>query len=159
MSFRAIRLSLVVVAVLASSACSAERGTDDGSSSSTAGAIELAVSETCGDETDPQCVSVNGQSVVSPSTFERAGVEEVAVIEPGGPNGVEVTFDAEGTKVFHELTAEAVEAGDTARLVLKAGDEILSAVQVTQVMDGDRVQIGLGPDESARDLVDLIRAG
>lgn len=158
MTSRTARLSLVVLAVLAFSGCSAAVGSDE-RSSATGGTIELAVSETCTAGSDPQCVVVNGQSVVLPSAFESAGVEDAAVADGDGQNAVDVTFNDEGAAVLRTLTEQAAGAGDAARLVMKIGGEIRAAVRVMEALEGDYVQIALSPDDNAQDVVDLIRGG
>jgi len=152
---RTTRLSLVLLAVVALSACSAS----DDDSSVTSGTIGLAVSETCLDESDPQCVSVNGERVLSPSGFEQAGVQATAVTETDGQNAIEVTFDADGAEIFSALTERAADAGDTARLIVKFGDQIVAAVAVMEAVETDRMQLGLSPEEDAQDLIDLIDEG
>ena len=90
MASRTPRLSLVLLVVLALSGCSAGVGTGD-SASATGGAIELAVSQTCADGADPQCVQVIGENVVLPSSLERAGVKDATITEGEGQNAVDVT--------------------------------------------------------------------
>ena len=158
MTSRTARLSLVVLVVLALSACSAPGGSDE-TSSVTGGTIELAVSETCTDVSDPQCVSINGQNVVLPSAFEHAGVEDAAVADGEGQNAVDVTFDKDGAAVLHTLTEKAARAGHTARLVMKMGGELQVAVAVMHALEGDQLQISLSPDDSAQKVVDLIHKG
>jgi hypothetical protein len=148
---------MVVLAVLALSACSAAAGADE-PSSGTGGLIEMAVAETCAEGPDSPCVLVNGENVFLPDAFEEAGVEDASVAGDG-QNAVDVTFTADGATVLHEFTEQAVEAGDQARLVLRIGGELQAAVVVMEVLKGDQLQIGLSPDESAQELVDLIRGG
>ena len=158
MTSRLARLSMAASVLLLLSACSAT--TDAGETpSATGGAIELAVSETCTDDSDPQCVSVNGEYVVLPSAFERAGVEDAAVADIEGQNAVGVTFTDDGAEILHALTEQAAGSGSIARLVMKVGDEIQAAVAVMQAIEGNYVQIVLSPDDSAQDLVGLIQAG
>lgn len=151
---RTPRFALVALALLTLSACSAAAGDD--ASSGTGGTIELAVSETCTEGSDPQCVSVNGQSVLLPSAFEQAGVEESAVAV-NGQNAVDVTFNEDGAAVFHALTEQAAGAGNAARLVIRIGGELQAAVQVMEALEGDQVQIAVSPDDSAQEIVDLIQ--
>ena len=158
MTSRLARLSMAAPVLLLLSACSAATGADE-TPSATGGAIELAVSETCTHGSDAQCIAVNGQYVVLPSAFERAGVEDAAVTDGEGQNAVGVTFTDDGAEILHALTEKAAGAGSTARLVMKIGDEIQAAVAVMQAIEGNYVQIALSPDDSAPDLVDLIRAG
>jgi len=156
MTSRTPRLSLVVLVVLALSGCSSAVGADDGASA-TGGTIELAVSETCVKSADPQCVVVNGENVVLPSAFERAGVEDATIAE--GQNAVDVTFDKAGAVVFQTLADKAVQGGDSMRLMIKIGGQIQAAVVVMEVSEGDQVQISASPDKSAQELVDLIHKG
>jgi hypothetical protein len=155
MTARTSRLTLAALAVLVLSACSAAVGADPTSSAS-GGTIELAVSETCVEGSSPQCVSVKGENVVVPTTFERAGVKDASVVDNDGNNAVGVTFDDAGAAVLHALTEKAAQAGSSARLVMKIGGELQNAVAVMQALEGDYVQIALAADDSAQDLVDLI---
>jgi len=148
----------LVLAVLALSACSTAPSID-ATSSVRGGAIELAVSQTCAAGSDLQCVSVNGEKIVLPAAFERAGVEDATVAEGEGQHAVDVTFSDDGAVVFHTLTGNAAGAGNSARLVIKIGGEIQGAVVVMQALEGDQVQIALSPDDNAQGIVDLIRRG
>jgi preprotein translocase subunit SecD len=116
----------------------------------------MAVSDTCAAGSDSLCVLVNGESVSLPSTFAQAGVKDSSVAE-SGQSAVNVTFTEDGAKVWQALTEEAVGAGDSARLLIRVGGELQSAVRVMEATKGDQVQIALGPDESAKELVDLIQ--
>jgi len=147
------RLALVALLVVPLSACSAAGAAEP--SSVSGGAIEVAVSEACAN-VDAQCVLVNGQGVLAPTAFERADVEDAAVGEDGGQNVVNVTFSEAGAAVFNRLTDEAVHAGDSARLVMRIGGELRSAVRVTAALTGDQVQIILSADDDAHDVVDLL---
>ena len=158
MASRTSRLSLVLLVVLVLSGCSAGVGTGD-SASAAGGAIELAVSQTCADGADPQCVQVNGENVVLPSALERAGVKDATIAEGEGQNAVDVTFTEDGAIVFNALTVKAVQAGDSARLIIKIGGEIQAAVVVMEAMEGAHVQISVSPDDNAQEVVDLIQKG
>ncbi len=127
--------------------------------SATGGAIELAVSETCADGAGSQCVLVNGENVVLPSGFERAGVDDATIAEGEGQNAVDVTFTEDGAMVFNALTVKAVQAGDSARLVIQIGGEIQAAVVVMEAVEGDHVQISVSPEDNAQKIVDLIHKG
>lgn len=155
MTSRSPAFLLTVLAVLALSACSS--GTDE-ASSEPGGMIEMAISETCTQPSDSQCVSVNDENVLLPSAFEQAGVKDSSVAE-NGQNAVDVTFDEDGTDVFHELTETTAEAGDSARLVIRIGGELQAAVVVMEALKGDHVQIALSPDDSAQEIVALIQGG
>ena len=158
MNSRTLRLSLIALVVLVLSACSAADGAEK-RSSVTGGAIELAVSEMCTDVSDPQCVVVDGVNIVLPPVFERANVEDANVAADEGRNAVDVTFSKDGAVVFNTLSDKAAEAGGTARLVMKIGGEIQAAVTVMQALEGNQVQIVLSPEDSAQEVLDLIRAG
>ena len=158
MASRTPRLSRALLVVLALSGCSAGVGAT-GTASATGGAIELAVSQTCADGADPQCVQVNGENVVLPSALERAGVKDATIAEGEGQNAVDVTFTEDGAIVFNALTVKAVQAGDSARLIIKIGGEIQAAVVVMDAMEGDHVQISVSPDDNAQKIVDLIHKG
>ncbi|MGY4858522.1 SecDF P1 head subdomain-containing protein [Cryobacterium sp. AP23] len=146
---------MVVLAVLALSACSGAAGVDE-PSSGTGGQIEMTVAETCTEGSDSPCVLVNGQNVLLPDAFEEAGVADSSVAG-NGQNAVDVTFTADGAAVLHELTEQAVGAGDQARLVIRIGGELQAAVVVMETLKGDQLQIGLSPDENAQELVDMIK--
>lgn len=157
MANRSHGLSLAVVGVLALSACSAVADADE-APSGTGGMIEMAISEPCTAGSDPQCVSVNGTSVLLPSSFEQAGIKQSSVTEDG-QNMVDVTFNEEGTKVFHALTKEAADAGDSARLVIRIGGELQAAVLVMNAMTGDQTQIAFAPEFNAQEILEQIQAG
>lgn len=158
MNFRIPRYFLVVFALFSLSACSAGVGTND-AGSATGGAIELAAADVCFEEADPNCVSVMGEHLMLTFAFERAGVEDATVAEDQGPNTVDVTFTKDGAAVLRTVTEEAAQAGDSARLVIKIGEEIHSVVTVMQAIEDGRAQIGLRPDISAQEGIELIRAG
>ncbi|TQO19898.1 hypothetical protein FB472_1499 [Rhodoglobus vestalii] len=161
MTSRTQRVSLFLVALLALSGCAAQGGTDyvDVPAAMPGGAIELAVSETCVEGSDPDCILVNDQYVLKPTAFERASVEDAAVAEAGGQNAVDVTFTDEGAVVLNALTEEAAGAGEPARLVMKIGPEIRSAVFVAEPLIGNQIMIALSPDDNAQETVDLINGG
>lgn len=156
MSSRTPRITLVLLAVFALSACSAT--TDSGASSTPGGMIEMAVTETCTEAADSECVSVSGANVLLPSAFEQAGVKDSSIAD-NGQNAIDVTFNEDGAKVFHSLTEQAAGAGDSARLVIRIGGELRAAVAVVEALEGDQVEIGLSPDDSAQEIVDLIQGG
>lgn len=120
--------------------------------------IEMAVSETCIEGSDAECVSINGANVLLPSAFEQAGVRDSSIAD-SGQNAIDVRFDEDGAKVFHSLTEQAAEAGDSARLVFRIGGELQAAVAVMEALESDQVQIGLPPDDSAQEMVALIQEG
>ncbi len=158
MGARPWRLCSLGGLLLTLGACSAGGGPDTSEPSDPAGAIELAVSQTCTPDQDPRCVSVNGEHVVvAPSEFVRAGVEEAAVADhEEGNSAVDVIFDDDGAAVFQDSTAQVAQAGQAARLVTKVGDQVIAAVRVPEALDGDRVRVALPADARAEDVVDLI---
>ncbi|MEP7764385.1 hypothetical protein [Sanguibacter sp. 25GB23B1] len=148
-------LSLLALVALAVGGCSA--GVESGQTSeASGGTIELAVSETCAEGSDPQCVPIDGQYVMSPAAFESATVDEAAVAKNEGQNAVDLTFTDDGAAVLKSLTEEAVQDGGDARLVLRIGDEIRSAVAVPEPVMGDAVTIPLSSADSAQEVVDMI---
>jgi hypothetical protein len=161
MTSRIHRVSLLLVALVALSGCAAEGGTDDVDvpAATPGGAIELAVSETCVEGSDPDCVVFNDQYVLKPTAFERATVEDAVVADAGGQNAVDVTFTDEGAVVLNALTEEAAGAGESARVVMKIGAEIRSAVFVTEPLIGNQIMIALSPDDNAQETVYLLNGG
>ena len=155
MTARISRLTVAAIVLCALSACSSAGGADE-APSGTGGTIDMAVSDTCTAGSDSKCVFVNGASVLLPSAFQEAGVKDSSVAE-NGQSAVDVTFNEDGAKIFQALTKQAAGAGDSARLLIRIGDELQAAVHVMEAMKGDQVQIGLSPDESAQDIVDLIQ--
>ncbi|EPR75352.1 hypothetical protein ADILRU_2308 [Leifsonia rubra CMS 76R] len=119
-------------------------------------AIELAVSETCVEGSDPERILVNDQYVLRPSTFKRASVEDAAVAEAGGQNAVDATFTDDGTAVLNARTEEAAGTGASARLIIKIGGEIRSAPFGAEPLTGNQALIALSLDDSAQETVDLI---
>ena len=155
MDHRKRGLSLLALVALAVSGCSAE--VESGQpAESPGGTIELAVSETCAEGSDPQCAPIDGQYVMSPATFKPATVEAAAVAENDGQSSVDLTFTDDGAAVLKSLTEEAVQAGDEARLIMKIGDEMRLAVAVPEPVTGDAVTIPSSSADSAQEFVDLI---
>jgi len=96
---------------------------------------------------------------VSPAVFKTATIEDAVASERDGQNTVDVTFTDDGAAIVNSLTAEAVQAGGEARLVMRIGDEIRAAVTVAEPLTGDSLTIALSPDDSAQEVVDLINKG
>ena len=119
----------------------------------------MAVAKVCVEGTDPKCVSAMDESIMLPSAFERAGVDNATVAEGQGPNTVDVTFTEDGATALHTVTEEAARDGDSVRLVIKIGGEIQAVVSVMQAIVDGRTQISFTPDVSAQEGIDLIRAG
>ncbi|TFB54228.1 hypothetical protein [Cryobacterium sp. Sr3] len=86
-------------------------------------------------------------------------MKDATIAESKGQNAVDVTFTEDGAIVLNALTVKAVQAGDSARLIIKIGGEIQAAVVVMEAMEGDHVQISVSPDDNAQEIVDLIHKG
>lgn len=123
------------------------------------GAIDLAVTETCLLTEDTKCVSVDGQGVIQPKRFERADVAEAAVATSPEPRAIDVTLTSDGAKTLSSLTKRVLEAGDTARLILRYGGEIRSAVSVMESIDTGEFQLGLAPDADPEQTVASLMTG
>ncbi|MEA9986206.1 MULTISPECIES: SecDF P1 head subdomain-containing protein [Subtercola] len=157
MTVRSAGLTIAVIAVLALSACASANGGSAGATPASSSAkIELALSETCTEATSATCVLINGESLVTPPDFTDAGVKDAAVDESNGQSLVHVTFTGEGSTVLSTLTTQAVAAGSTARLVMKAGEKIIGAPVVLAAIESGEVSIIVSPGENAADLVDAI---
>ena len=141
---------------------SADDGRDgaEETTSSTRGGIELAVSHTCA-PAEPECVLVNGEYVtVIPSQFVRAGIEDAAAVaDDQGNESIDLRFDDDGTAIVESSSAQVAEAGQDGRLVMKVGDQMVSALAVPTALETSEVRIALPPDTSADTVVELIRAG
>ena len=156
MALGTAKLTLAALVLLALSACSSPAGAGaGGAATGSGGRIEMAVTSTCTTASDSECEMVNGVSVVLPATFQQVGVQDSSVAEDQ-QSAVDVKFTGDGAKVWQELTEQAVEAGDSARLLIRIGDKLQTAVRVMAASADDQVQIALSPDENAQDLVDLI---
>ncbi|MBZ2195771.1 hypothetical protein [Occultella gossypii] len=163
MADRMRRSWYVGLLVLVVSACSAG-GTGDGPTPTpTGGAVELAVAQACTAGSGADCVPVNGEHVeVSAAEFSRAGVAEAtAVPDAGEGDAVDLTFDPDGAAVLQELSAQAAGAGETARLVIRVGETLVSAAAVPEPLEeaAGNVRIALPDGTSAADVVEEIRAG
>lgn len=155
MIFRARHLALVGLCALLLPGCSAAVD-PDATPAFVGGMMELAVSETCVEGSDPQCTAVGSDYVVLPSAFEQAAVQDAVVSDSPQQNAVEVTFTSEGAAVLNDLTNEAVQGGSESRLLLKIGDDVVAAVVVMEALDGDQVTIALSPEEDPQQVVDLL---
>lgn len=158
MSSRGWQSAAAGLALLALSACSG--GVDPGQStpSTSAGTIEIAVSATCQPGSEPNCTQINDQHVVlDAAEFVAAGVTDAA---PGSPQQdqemLEVTLDDDGASAFRAATAEVAEAGNNARLVLQVGENVLSAVQVPEPVEGAQIQIALPAAVNAEELAEQL---
>jgi hypothetical protein len=149
------KVCCVAMGVLVLSGCAGEAGANGPTTA--AGAIELAVSETCVPDSTPECVAVNGEHVVvPPADFSRAEVESVAGAADQQGNAVDITLSNEGAAVLETFTAEVAQAGDDARLVIKVGNEVLAAVAVAQPQRGDHVQVALPADMSPDEFIERL---
>ncbi|MFN3601539.1 MAG: hypothetical protein ACK4UY_09150 [Dietzia sp.] len=129
--------------------------TSNEASDATRGAVELAVSQTCAPGSDPQCIPFYGEHIlVESSAFERAGVD-LASSDPssGELDMITVQLASDGTEVVRRMTAEALQGGDHARLVMKVGDDVISAVRVQGELHGDHLQVALPPDAPTEDIL------
>lgn len=146
------KLTLALTLLAALTACSSP-GTE--ASNATRGALELAVSQTCAPGSDPQCIPFYDEHIlVVYSAFERAGVDSASGDPSTGESDmITVQLGSEGTPVVRRMTAEAMQAGEHARLVMKVGDDIVSAVRVQGELHGDHLQIALPPDASTEDIL------
>lgn len=145
----------VGLVVLLLSGCAGGEGAE--ASGASAGAIELAVSETCAADSAPECVAVNGEHVIVPTaSFSRAEVESVAVADDQAGNAVDVTLTSEGAAVLESTTAEVAHAGDDARLVIKAGDEVLSSVAVAETLKGKHFLMALPAELSTEEFIERV---
>lgn len=145
MNSRIARFSLAILFALALGACSANPGANP-PPAATGGAIEVAVSKTSTEGSDPKCISVNGEHVMLPNTFERVDVQEASPTDGQGPNTVDVTFTEAGSQAFYTLTEKAAQAGSTDRLLLKIGGELQAAVTVIEATDNGLIQINFSPE-------------
>ncbi|MFF2371874.1 hypothetical protein [Agromyces sp. NPDC058110] len=158
MGSQVCRLSAVGLLILAMAGCTAGSGSAEGGTQAGEGGLEMAVSQTCEVGSEPECVSVNGEYVLLvDADFVRAGVETAEAVSDGTTDAVSVKFDEDGAGVFQTLTAEAAESAGTARLVIRVGDEVLSAVTVVQPMQGDTAVIALPPGADPDELAGAIR--
>lgn len=149
------KVCCIATAVLVLSGCAGDAGADG--STTTSGALELAVSEICVPDSTPECVAVNGEHVVVPSAdLLRAEVESVAAAGDQPGSAVDITFSDEGAAVLETSTAEVAQAGDDARLIIKVGNEVLAAVAVAQPLKGDHVQVALPADMSPEDFIERL---
>ncbi|HJX78510.1 hypothetical protein [Glutamicibacter sp.] len=154
MTSRIIKTSIFAALLLSLSACSAE-ASSNGPERTTVGVIELAVTHVCARESDSKCISLDGEQLVLPSTFERAVVDDATVAAEQGPNTVNVIFSDAGTKIFREVTEEAAKAGESARLLIKVDGEIEAAVVVMETIEDGHTLLDFTP-KTAQEVIELI---
>lgn len=138
----------------AGSAGSAGSDGTDGAAGS-AGQIELAVTTACEPDSSPDCVPVGGGYVLEPDSFETAGVASASATEEN-EGTVMLELEDSGAQLLQELTSEAAGTAD-ARLLIRAGGELLGAPMVAEPIDGGQVQLSAGPDRDADELLALIQ--
>lgn len=153
---RTSKVAVVIIASLGLAGCTVPSDSDT-ESSPAEGSIELAVTETCGESSDAQCIGIGQESVIRPAEFDVAPVAEVEVSDDSQQNAVDITLTEEGSRVVTDLTGEASEQGDDTRLVMKVGGEIIAAVRVEETLVGEDLTISLAPDQDPQDIVELIR--
>ena len=71
-------------------------------------------------------------------------------------NAVDVTLSSEGAAVLETSTAEVAQAGDDARLVIKVGSEMLSAVAVSETLKGEHFLLALPGKMSAEEFIEKV---
>lgn len=130
-----------------------------GAGSSSAGSIELAIADACVDTAVDGCTASAGDSVILPSDFEEVGVTDAVAVDEGGQNAIALTLTSDGAAVLAEVTEQVVAAGPATRLVVKIGDDVLSAVRVVEALHTDVIVVALPPSESPNEVIELIRAG
>ncbi|MEA9985796.1 hypothetical protein QN358_11010 [Subtercola sp. RTI3] len=67
-----------------------------------------------------------------------------------------VTFTDDGSTVMKSVTQQAVQAGKTARLIIRASGEVIAAPVVLAPIEGRETRIAVSPDTDAQAIVDLI---
>ena len=144
-------------AALLLSSCAGDEGTLSAAGLPSSGAVELAISETCADTAVEGCVSTAGDSVTLPTDFERVGVTEAVAVDEGGQNAVGLTLSVDGATTLAAVTQRVADAGPDARLVVKIGDDLLSAVRVVDDVRTDFVVVALPSSENPDDVIDIIR--
>ncbi|SKB02116.1 hypothetical protein SAMN06295879_3440 [Agreia bicolorata] len=156
---RALAGAAAGLLIVALSACSTGEDAGEPTAVTRGGSLDIAVSQTCTENSEPQCTLVNGEYVlVIPSDFTRAGVESGAVASSPQGDLVDVRFDADGAAVLQSASAAVASAGSDARLVLRADNQVFAALTVPEALEGDEVQIAPSSTVSAEQLVELIRS-
>lgn len=151
------RLALAIALLATSAACSsggtAEQQpasappTTNEAMNAPTGALELAISQTCAPGSAPQCIPVNDEHIlVVPTAFERAGVDSASDAKSSEKTDmITVNLDTAGATVASRMTAEASQAGEQTRLVVKVDDEIISAVRVQGELHNNQLVVALPP--------------
>ena len=157
--------ALVITLLAALTACSPE-GTDgeqptsappaaNEAATAASGTLELDISQTCAPGSDPQCIPLNDEHIlVAPAAFERIGVDSASSAPSSGEfDMINVTLDNDGATVARKMTNEASQAGDQTRLVMKVGDEIVSAVRVQGELRGDQMMVAIPPGAATEEIL------
>lgn len=152
------RFAFVILVSLGLCGC-AVAGDSETPAARRGGSIQMAVTQTCDAGSDPQCIPMGDEHLMRPSDFEEAAVETAVARTDDTQNAVDVTFTDQGAEVLNDLTTQASDADDESRLLVKAGDEIVSAVSVMEPISGNQVTFGLSPEDEADAIVELIQAG
>ncbi len=157
MTFRRRRRALVSILALALSGCATTAVPGTTPTATPKGFLELAISETCTEGSDPQCILIGDDYVMRPATFEDAPVANAAASEGQEQEAVDITLTAEGAAVLHDLTGQAAQARGESRLLFRAGGEIIGSTVVMEALQGDHITIALPSEHTAREVLDLIR--
>lgn len=129
-----------------------------GDSPAPGGAIEVAVSSICTAGSSPDCVAVNGEHVlVTDDAFQKVDVKAVAVADAPSGNAVDLELTSDGASVLKATTTAASEAGEEARLVIRAGDRVISAVRAAEPVSDDHLTVQLPDDVTAEEFTAEIR--
>ncbi|MCT1435491.1 hypothetical protein [Dietzia maris] len=84
--------------------------------------------------------------LVVPTAFERAGVDSASDAKSSEKTDmITVNLDTAGATVASRMTAEASQAGEQTRLVVKVDDEIISAVRVQGELRNNQLVVALPP--------------
>lgn len=154
------RLVGMVGVLLALGACGQTNAADHGApTSSSGGELMFAVSRTCTTDSEPHCEVVGDEHVVvNPSDFAQAGVATATPADDSSA-AVDVVFDAEGAAAFSKASGEVAQKGDSARLVLRVDDHVLSAVRVPSSVAVTKMRIALPDHLHADDIARQITDG
>lgn len=152
---RRIGGAAVVLVAFALSGC-AQGGAGD--STAPGGAIEVAVTQTCAAGSSPDCAEINGEHVlVTDGDFEKVDLKSVSAAGDQAGNAVELELTPNGAAVLAASSTAASKAGDEARLVIRVGDKLMSAVKVMEPVTDDHVTIALPSDVTAREFAESTR--
>lgn len=145
-----------VLVVLVLSGCA--QGAGAAGSSASSGTMEMAVTTTCAAGSSPDCVEIDGESVlVTDGDFKKVELKSVSAADDQSGNAVELSLTVDGAAVLTASSAAASKAGDDARLAIRVGDEVLSAVKVMEPVSGDHVTIALPSDITAEEFAEQTR--